>query len=222
MRPAVLTEAGPILLASYPRSGNTLLRTILWHCFGLRSASRYQNDLGGDRELEEIVGHIEWDADNRIRFPKGNIPLFKTHLRNEEQHPAIYVVRDGRPATVSFWRFFQEDFNYSLSEVIEGRRHPFGTWTEHIGSWDPWNRPDTLLLRYEDMVEDLPMALQAISRFIKRDIECDTIPSRQSIAGQTKRFVNKKSDWREHLHGDLLKRFLEINEETLRKAGYVN
>jgi len=38
-----------IWLASYPRSGNTYLRTMLWHCFGLRSASIYPNDLGGNK-----------------------------------------------------------------------------------------------------------------------------------------------------------------------------
>ena len=48
-----------IWLASYPRSGNTFLRTILWHCFGLRSASVYPQDLGGNRALEGYVGHIE-------------------------------------------------------------------------------------------------------------------------------------------------------------------
>jgi len=33
-----------VWLASYPRSGNTYLRAILWTCFGLRSASVYADD----------------------------------------------------------------------------------------------------------------------------------------------------------------------------------
>ena len=44
-----------VWLASYPRSGNTFLRTILWHCFGLRSASVYPKDLGGNRALEAVI-----------------------------------------------------------------------------------------------------------------------------------------------------------------------
>ena len=41
-----------IWIASYPRSGNTFLRTILWHCFGLKSASIYPQDL--DMHLSPI------------------------------------------------------------------------------------------------------------------------------------------------------------------------
>ena len=37
-----------IWLASYPRSGNTLLRTILNHCFNLKSASFYFSDFKGN------------------------------------------------------------------------------------------------------------------------------------------------------------------------------
>ena len=46
-------------LASYPRSGNTFLRTILFNCFGIKTASIYPNDLGRRKVLEDFVGHIE-------------------------------------------------------------------------------------------------------------------------------------------------------------------
>ena len=69
-----------VWLASYPRSGNTFLRTILWQCFGLRSASYYRDDLGGNKELEEYVGHIERVPNNEISFPENN-----GEFRNEVQ-----------------------------------------------------------------------------------------------------------------------------------------
>ena len=53
-----------VWVASYPRSGNTMLRTVLWHCLGLRTASVYPNDLGGNKDLEDYVGHIERNAQN--------------------------------------------------------------------------------------------------------------------------------------------------------------
>ena len=39
----------PLLLSSYPRSGNTLLRTVLYQCFNLKSRSVYGNDLVGKK-----------------------------------------------------------------------------------------------------------------------------------------------------------------------------
>jgi len=71
-----------IWLVSYPRSGNTLLRTILWQCFGLRSASFYPKDLEGNKTLEEYVGHIKRAPDNSVHFPDISIPLVKTHEYN--------------------------------------------------------------------------------------------------------------------------------------------
>ena len=57
-------------LASYPRSGNTFVRTILFNCFGIKTASVYPKDLGGRTILEEFVGHIEHNQDKTITFQK--------------------------------------------------------------------------------------------------------------------------------------------------------
>jgi hypothetical protein len=145
-----------IWLASYPRSGNSLLRTILWQCFGLRSFSIYPNDLGGNKELEDYVGHIEHDPDGLVRFPSNAIPLMKTHDHPTHSHPAIYVVRDGRAASVSLRQFLGE--RQPLKAVIAGQ-HRFGTWSDHLTAWRPSIRANTLLVKYEDMTSNLPHVL---------------------------------------------------------------
>ena len=65
----------PIWLTSYPRSGNTLVRTILYQCFNLKTGSVYSNDLGGNINLENYVGHIEQAQDRSISFPEKNLPI---------------------------------------------------------------------------------------------------------------------------------------------------
>jgi len=215
-----LADQNPVWISSYPRSGNTLLRTILWQCFGQRSASRYFNDLGGNTELAEYIGHLEWGPEKQMEFPENNLPLFKTHEKDNDQNTAIYVIRDGRAVCVSFWRFYGDYF--SLEDVVEGRGHKFGVWSDHVESWHPWDRPNTLLLRYEDMTGDLSTVLQSISAFLKLDIQAGKISDRDLIAGQAGRWVKQKSDWKAILSGDLLERFLEINGDTLKRAGYVD
>lgn len=208
-----------VWLASYPRSGNTFLRTILWHCFRLRSASIYPDDLGGNRKLEEYVGHIEHGADNRIVFPKNTLPLVKTHEANNDNNPAIYVIRDGRAACVSLWRFYKG--NIPLEKIVEGQFR-FGTWANHVKSWHPWDRPNTLFLIYEDMINNLHVIQNSISDFLKCDIINKSIPDRNFIAAVDGQWVKTKTDWRSELSGDLLKRFNLINKDILKKTKYLD
>ena len=203
-----------VWLASWPRSGNTYLRTILWHCFGLHSGSIYPDEFSGNKKLQEYVGHIE---DKKSLFVAGNIPLIKTHEAPTDASPAIYIVRNGEAATLSLCQFYPET---PLEIVIEGR-HRFGTWASHLQLWKPWERPNTLLLRYEDMVSDLPGSLDKISHFLGVRILNEIVPPRDAIADVDGRIVKKASVSKPVLPESLSKRFLELNGEMLRKMGYL-
>jgi len=205
-----------IWLASFPRSGNTMLRTILFHCFGLRSASVYANDLEGKKDLEEYVGHIEHGPDGKIHFPAGSLRLVKTHETPSDAAPAIYVVRDGRKACISMWHFYKKEA--SLESIIAGKNR-FGSWSSHLEAWHPWDRPDTLLLRYEDMVDALPLVLQKISSFLGREIVAGSIPERQEIAAIDGRHGHDKKaalDLPEEYTG----LFNLVNGAMMRRMGY--
>jgi len=203
-------------LTSFPRSGNTMLRTILFHCFGMRSASFYANDLANNKSLEEYVGHIEHNADGKIYFPANSMPLIKTHEKPADDRPAIYVIRDGRKACVSMYHFYKQEI--SLEALIAGNTR-FGTWAAHLEAWRPWNRPDTLLLKYEDMVSDLPGSLQAISLFLDREIIADHIPEREHIAGVGGMHVRKKNAERQFPE-KYLELFNQVNGKMMEKMGY--
>lgn len=207
-----------VWLASYPRSGNTFLRTILWHCFGLRSASVYPRDLGGNRALEDYVGHIEHGPEMQNRLLANGLALLKTHEYPPDASPAIYVVRDGRAACVSLWRFGLNTL--PLDAVIEGR-HRFGTWAAHVNAWSPRSRPSTLLLEYEHLRDDLSGSLGRISRFLGRPILGERIPDRNAIAAADGQWVRRKSSWRAELAGRDLARFNEINADVLEAYGYL-
>lgn len=217
---------GSIWLASFPRSGNTLLRTILWQCFELRSDSVYENDLGGNARLGEYAGHIEHAWDKHWFLRKTGVALTKTHAHAADDVPAIYVIRDGRAASVSLFDFYaaspssgRSNGRITLEDAIEGR-HWAGSWTDHVRSWNPWERPNTLLLRYEDLVGDLPATLDRIGHFIDRDIVNDRLPDRAGIAGTDGQWVRNSSNWRSRLSTFQLARFNELNREVLERAGY--
>ncbi|MDX1452708.1 MAG: sulfotransferase domain-containing protein [Oleiphilaceae bacterium] len=208
-----------VWLASYPRSGNTFLRTILWNCFGLRSASVYPRDLGSNQHLQDYVGHIEHSPQlaEIMQQTNGELFLGKTHELPKDDRRAIYITRDGRAASVSLWQFF--DNQISLRDVIEGKHH-FGTWCEHIAAWDPWNRPNTLLLDYEDLTQRLPETLEKLSQFLGRAIQSTNLPDRDDIAKVDGIVVKKKKDWRTEMSESDLQRFMEINQAMMQKLGY--
>ncbi len=206
-----------IWIASYPRSGNTLLRTVLWHCFGMRSGSVYPNDLGHRKDLENYVGHIEQGPDRSIAFPLGALPLVKTHEPPIDENPAIYVVRDGRAASASLCEFYRGKL--TMEAVIAGQ-HRFGTWSAHLEAWQPWDRLNTLLLKYEEIAGDLPSVLEKIGAFLECGVMRNQIPDRETLATADGRWVKSKSDWSSKISEEQLELFNRINKEMLHRMGY--
>jgi len=112
-------------LASYPRSGNTLLRVILKHCFGQASQSIYSDAEFSDPTVCAMVGHepVGHDPNAFIQQARqdGRSLYVKTHgLPATDRHPAITVVRDGRSGVVSHAHFLREILGrgVTLADVI--------------------------------------------------------------------------------------------------------
>jgi hypothetical protein len=175
-----LRQDSPVTwLASYPRSGNTLLRIILKRCFGLTSQSLYDDREFSDATMRDMVGH-EPVGDDPARFlqqarEKGRHLYVKTHeLPPADSHPVIYVVRDGRAAVVSYIHFLREILKREVTarDVISGT---LGIcWSRHVRAWALPPRPHSLIIRYEDLARGDPETLKKISAFIR-------VPQRQTF-----------------------------------------
>ncbi len=160
-----------VWLASYPRSGNTLLRIILKHCFGVASCSLYSDNEFPSPAVQELVGEQPIGPDpNRFLaqlYKDGRTAYVKTHeLPGKDAYPAIYVVRDGRAALVSHYHYFREmlGMRVSLEEVVAGTLSP--SWSAHVQAWLLSGRPNLLVLRYEDLARGEPAVLDVIAAFI--------------------------------------------------------
>ena len=204
-------------LASYPRSGNTFLRSILFNCFGIKSASVYPKDLGGNKSLENFVGHIEHNEDHTISFPENSIPLIKTHELNKDDNKSIYVIRDGRATCVSFWNYYAKQI--SMKDIILGN-HKFGKWSDHVTSWNPSKRDNTLLIKYEDMISEFDIVLGSIRTFLDKEIISKKMPTRETVAKSDGKWVRSKTDWREEISSEEYKLFNELNYSVLKEYGY--
>jgi hypothetical protein len=96
--------------------------------------------------------------------------LVKTHHPPADAERAIYIVRDGRSAIVSRYNFYvnlRRRADISVSDIIRGNVI-FGDWSSHLRSWDPLNRPATLFLRYQELVQRPVESLDRVASFIRR------------------------------------------------------
>lgn len=212
------SQARYIAIPSYPRSGNTLLRMMLFQCFGLKSSSLNPNEFGGNTALERYVGHIERDANGEGEWPPGNPEIFKLHSLRDYEGPTIYVIRNGRDAVRSLYRFYGGQ--YSIEDIIKGKTL-FGTWSAHVKFWLSRNRNQTLVLRYEDLVNNLGSSQETLSQTLGRPIISRALPERETVAaidGQVVRAADDRPAPLTRAQDDL---FQWVNGETMRQVGYL-
>lgn len=168
-----------VWLASYPRSGNTLLRLILGQCLGLESFDAIDvPDLGEtepDREPWQRTRQgfgFRLPPPNREAFlasarKSRDLVLVKTHYLPSDAERTIYVVRDGRLALPSFHSFIQ---TYSrepipFSALLLGD-HFYRDWSTHHRAWCEQRSGPLLVLRFEELTQATPTLVAQIATFI--------------------------------------------------------
>lgn len=147
-------------LSSFPRSGNTLVRTIFYQVFGVNTYSIYENQDTPQttRKIVETVGAKPFKGDyNDFIESAHKSPepiIIKTHHAPESEDPTIYVIRNGIVATDSY-RHYLNVFQNQLPDwscLIEGKASKIPTWSQHLDAWNPINRSKTLVIKYEDLL----------------------------------------------------------------------
>jgi len=171
-----------VLITTAPKAGTTWMQQIL-----------HQLRTQGDVSFESIYDAVPWLEMPRTGVPWRDTlkryeviadpRVFKTHC-TYEQTPGVDVariiltVRDPRDCCVSFFHHM----NGMNAEMLPGmpasmrfddmqqcvdRFLSFGAWYRNVASWWPHRKDDNLLmLRYQDLIADLPGAIDRIVTFL--------------------------------------------------------
>ena len=166
-----------VWLASFPRSGNTLLRTVLYQTLGYGSYNdeidpHVRQRVALTDAVEREFGHMElpepWPAFYARASAAREKYFVKTHLPPRDGQPAVYVVRDGRRALVSYARFHRQ-FHAArakpLLDLVVGDDY-YGDWSGHHDEWVERTAGDTLVVRYEDLVDSSEELLARLGEFV--------------------------------------------------------
>ena len=167
-------------LVSYPRSGNTLAR-------------EYFSILQGRSQLSVYAGDLVTSTDTALTHALDGIELIKSHTMPTDDGPMIYLVRDGRNATLSFlyMTFLFGGHRFSeLAELYDGIRHldaVEGAWADHVGlALRQRELRPTLFVRHEDLVRAPGTALAQMAQFLNAEISADVLDDcvrRQKASG---------------------------------------
>jgi Sulfotransferase domain len=236
-------DSSDVFLASYPRSGNTLLRFPL--------AETISGALCSFENVQRIVPEIGVHVYAYPLLP-GAGRLIKTHERYRRKYRrAIYIVRDVRDVLLSsFAREAAMDLvdPASLDGYVEpfmqGRASRWGSWQDHVEEWlnSPLaRRGDLLVMRFEDICNDIESAVARAMKFLcmrsdsaaihracvnnsidkmrAKEDKSGTLPKSRAHEG---RLISSGSvyGWRQKLNPDQVARIEQYAGATLTCLGY--
>jgi Sulfotransferase domain len=231
-----------VMVASYPRSGNTWLRFLLTRILTGRSAA-FDN-------VNSVIAEIGIHKDALALLP-GEGRLIKTHeLYRPTYKRAIYLIRDVRDVLLSQYSRENElglvwwaDFDGYIKAFLEGSINGFGPWQEHIPQWldSPLaKRGDLLAVKFADMRRQTQETLERIVDFLGIEVEPAVIAEaiadntvekmrareKQSqtlhqSAGEEGRFVRRGSvmGWREKFTEPQLELIEQYAGDTMARVG---
>jgi hypothetical protein len=223
-------------LASYPRSGNTFFRILVYQLYGIQTYSLYADAIiNSNPAVREIVGSSDTPIDPQEASTSPSPYLIKTHEVASDECPAILIVRDGRDVLVSYARYIMsfvpdgdrqrspDEFQGILRMLITSTDH-FGGWSPNVASWLSRRAP-TVPVKYEDLLQrPLEIVLESLEKVgfpIGGKQEHPQL-SFEELHDKMPDFFRKGrvGNWRTEMSEELQELFWQTNADVMRRLGY--
>lgn len=180
-----------VIIASYPRSGNTWLRFLL---FDIVTGKR-----SGFQEVNAAIPYVPRHAE-ALRLLPGEGRLISTHeVYRREYRKAIYIVRDVRDVAVS--EFLREQakgliggFEQYAERFLAGKKR-HGSWSDHVSSYlhsEIGGQGKLLVVKYEDMHQKPEETLHQVLAFL--GLKADSSNIARALADNTVEQMREKED----------------------------
>ena len=233
-----------LFIASYPRSGTTWLRFLLFELLSGQAAEFVS--------VNQAIPYVGKHHRVPGLLPNGGrvIQTHETFLRGVAA--AIYVVRDPRSVVLSEFRWqlrtglWRGSFESFFDAFLAGRANPYGRWDLHVDTWlasGLASRNRLHLVRFEDLRTDTVGELTRALDFLGLRLDTDSVEQVVANNALTRmrqkeehaprgalgesarpdiRFVNSgsTSGWKEQLSLEHVRRIEEQFGEALTSLGY--
>jgi hypothetical protein len=222
-----------VWLASYPRSGNSLLRTVLKQTMDLGVYSDEVNVIDftvtAKKNFEDLSFKGSWEPFYHQARDSKDIFLIRTHLPPRDNQSVIYVVRDGRAATESYAAYHRtfspnSKFCPSLLELMLGDDY-YGDWSSHYRMWNSRKESDLLLVQFEELVNPDTVLLERLKAFVGFEGEVNLFknPMEKLHLENPDFFRSGQVTWRRSPQWteELESLFISLHGDLLLKLGYI-
>lgn len=154
-----------VFFASYPRSGSTWLRFVMYESMAGESS--------GFGNVNQSIPDVKEHKTGLPLMPNGG-RLIKTHeVYHPEYKKAVYLVRDPRDVALSEYAYqtalglVDMPLDEYLPLFLAKGVNPFASWSEHVKSWlsAPLANDKLLVVKFEDLRKDTASGVAAIIRF---------------------------------------------------------
>jgi hypothetical protein len=154
-----------VFLASYPRSGSTWLRFLLYESLAGESS--------GFGNVNESIPDVKEHKIGKPLMPNSG-RLIKTHeVYHPEYRKAVYLVRDPRDVALSEYAYqtalglVEQPLDDYLHAFLSTGVNPFSSWPAHVESWlsAPLSPDQLMVVKFEDLRKDSVAAVSEIIRF---------------------------------------------------------
>lgn len=231
-----------VWFASYPRSGNTYYRMLIYKMFGVKTYSVYNDPLFEKIGVSGIIGHETLPAPIEDLAKDKGIYFVKTHDLPTDSNPAVYLVRDGRDSLVSLARYIHsfekrngrlnqlkdffgfKSFRRTLRELIVNF-NLYGGWSNNVLSWTSLRESEnTFVIRFEDLVANpnfwLKKSLEGLH--IQLNAIEEDLPSFSQLHNEWPKFFRKGKigSWREEMPSRLHELFWMHHANAMEAFGY--
>jgi len=176
-------KASDVFFASYPRSGSTWLRFLLFDSL--------VGEPSGFQSVNQAIPDVKLHKDGLPLMPGGG-RLIKTHeVYHPEYRRAVYLVRDPRDVALSEYAYqtalglVNDNLDDYVQKFVTRGVNPFACWRDHVESWlsAPLGPEQLLIIRFEDLRADSFQTLVQIVEFL--GLTPDETRIRAAIANNT-------------------------------------
>ena len=181
-----------VLLVSYPRSGNTLVRNLLERATGLVTGSDNRPDRALSRALAVDHNLVGEGVTQRVRVVKSHYPERSGSVVTG--HKVVLLIRNPFDAIDSYWNLnltkthtetVTESVYQQHSETFaELAKNELKVWHKFHSYWMTRRTVPVLLVRYEDLVLDMQHEMERIMSFLNGSDGDDDVENTNGVVGQ--------------------------------------
>jgi Sulfotransferase domain len=180
-------------VVSYPRSGTTWMRFLLYEALTGRSSDF--------ETLYKAIPYIGRQRGAPALVGDGGRLIFSHETHSIGNRRTVYIVRDPRSVVLSHYRFhkrrgeFDGTFDEFFRRFLDGRTNPFGAWDAHVNFWlesEAGRNGNVHTIKFEELRRDTAGVLQGVIEFFGGSPDPDRIS--QAVTNNDLEHMREKED----------------------------